>query len=97
MTRFRRVLKATHKAIEEEIDEVKSLVITEDDTAQAKAMRKVIVAAANAYGIPVSKQVQEILDKALAHILRDAKDGLKTPEKLLLKRIIDNIKEDYHE
>lgn len=96
MARFRRVLKATRKAIKEEIDEVKSLVITEDDTAQAKVMRRVIVAAANAYGVPVPEQVQKILDKALAHILRDAKDGLKTPEKLLVKRIIDNIKEDYY-
>ncbi len=95
MTRFRKVFKATHKAIKEEIDEVKNLVITEDDTAQAKAMRKVIVAAANAYGIPIPEQVQEVLDKALAYILRDAKDGLETPEKLLIKRIIDNIKEDY--
>ena len=97
MAKFKRVLKATRRAIREEIDEVKSLVITEDDTAQAKAMRRVIVAAANAYGVPVPEQVQEILDKALAHILRDAKDGLKTPEKLLIKRIINNIKEDYHE
>ena len=94
MARFRRVLKATHKAVKEEIDEVKSLVITEDDTTQAKAMRKIVVAAANAYGIPVPEEMQEVLDKALAYILRDAKDGLKTPEKLLIKRIIDNIKDD---
>lgn len=94
MTRFRKVFKATHKAIKEEIAEVKNLTITEDDTAQAKAMRKVIVAAANAYGIPIPEQVQEVLDKALAYILRDAKDGLETPEKLLIKRIIDNIKDD---
>ena len=97
MARFRKVFKATKNAIKEEIDEVKNLVITEDDTAQAKAMRKVVVAAANAYGVPVPEEIQEVLDKALAYILRDAKDGLKTPEKLLIKRIIDNIKEDYYE
>lgn len=96
MTRFRKVFKATHKAIKEEIAEVKNLTITEDDTTQAKAMRKVIVAAANAYGIPIPEQIQEVLDKALAYILRDAKDGLETPEKLLIKRIIDNIKDDYN-
>lgn len=94
MTRFRKVFKATKKAIKEEIAEVKNLTITEDDTTQAKAMRKVIVAAANAYGVPIPEKIQEVLDKALAYILRDAKDGLKTPEKLLIKRIIDNIKDD---
>ena len=95
MARFRKVFEATNRAIKEEIKEVKSLTITKDDTAQAKAMRRVIVAAANAYGIPVPEEIQVVLDKALAHILRDCKDGIKTPEKLLIRRIIDNIKEDY--
>lgn len=94
MTRFRKVFRATGKAIKEEIAEIKSLTITEDDTAQAKVMRKVIVAAANSYGVPVPEDVQKVLEKALAYILRDAKDGLKTPEKLLIKRIINNIKDD---
>lgn len=94
MTRFRKVFRATGKAIKEEITEIKSLTITEDDSAQAKVMRKVIVAAANSYGIPVPEDVQKVLEKALAYILRDAKDGLKTPEKLLIKRIINNIKDD---
>ena len=95
MARIKRVIRATKKAIKEEIEEVKNLTITKDDTAQAKVMRRVIVSAADAYGIPVPKEIQVILDKALAHILRDCKDGIKTPEKLLVRRIIDNIKEDY--
>lgn len=95
MARFRKVFKATKNAIKEEIDEVKNLVITEDDTTQAEAMRKIVVAVANAYGIPASEEIQDVLDKALAYILRDAKDGLKTPEKLLIKRIIDNLEDDF--
>lgn len=95
MARIRKVIKVTKKAIKEEVKEIKNLVITEDDIAQAKFIRNVIVAAASAYGVPIPEQVQEILDKSLSYILRDAKDGLKTPEKLLIKRIIDNIKEDY--
>lgn len=92
MTRFRKVFKATKKAIKEEVAEIKSLVITEDDIAQAKVMKKVIVAAASSYGVPVPEKVQEVLEKALAYILRDAKDGFKSPEKLLTRRIIDNLK-----
>ena len=95
MAKFRKVFKATKNAIKDEIDEVKNLVITEDDTTQAKVMRRVIVAPANAQGIPVPEEIQVVLDKALAYILRDCKDGIKTPEKLLVRRIIDNIKEDY--
>lgn len=90
---IRRTFKATKLAIKDEIEEIKSLEITDSDRTQAKAITKAIVAAANSYGVPVGEAVQGYIETGIAYALRDAKEGIATPSNILMARIIRHYKE----
>lgn len=89
--RIKRFFRAQHKAIKEEIQEIKSLEITDEDLKQAEKITDLVVQALGHYGYFVLP-LKPIIKKAIAYGIRDLKDGVKTPNKLLLKRIIENYK-----
>lgn len=89
--RIKRFFRAQHKAIKEEIQEIKSLEITDEDSKQAEKIADVLIQAVGQYGIALLP-LKPLIKKAIAYGLRDLKDGVKTPNKLLLKRIIENYK-----
>lgn len=93
MNFLKRMLKGTKLALQDEVKEIKELQIQKEDTTQARVLVKAVKTVASSYGIPIPKELENILIKAMEYGLRDAKDGLRTPEKLLVSRIIHHCKE----
>lgn len=79
------------KALREEIKEVKSLTLTQEDLDQAEKIADILIQAVGQYGI-VLLPLKPLIKKAIAYGLRDIKEGVKAPEKLLLRRIIKEFK-----
>ena len=80
--------------IKGEINEIKELKVTDEDKAQGKAAAVLAVAALAACGVPIGALGQPVLEKVFAYVIRDAKDGAVTPEKLILGRIIEEVKKE---
>lgn len=91
---IKKFFKAFHKALEEEKAEVINLEVTEEDYAQASKVANIACDALMAYGIPVGSLGRKILTKAIAYGLRDIKDGVKSPDKLIFKRIINELRRE---
>lgn len=87
--KFRKLPKAIKKAVSDEVIEIKGLIITEADEKEAKILTRLIVAAFNAYGVPVPENIQNFLITVLKYGIRDIKEGCKTKDKLIIKRIIN--------
>ncbi len=79
--------------VKEEIKEIKSLVVTEEDRKQGKKLAVLAVASLTAMGVPISALGTEVIAVAMAYGVRDLKDGLETHDKLIISRIIKEIKE----
>ena len=80
------------KVAKDEIDEIKNVKVTDEDKAQAEQLASIVHQVCLAYGIPISSSVQRIVAKCGAYVIRDAKDGIKAPEKLIIGRIINEVK-----
>lgn len=89
------LLKCIHRANVAEIEEIKNLTITNEDRRQAEFIQGVCAAALAAYGVPTTVVQNEVLETAIAHLIRDLKDGGKTPSKLLISRIIHEVRESH--
>lgn len=89
---FFNYVKAIYKAFKGEVEEVKVLEPTDADKEEAEAIVKLVCMVASTQGIPVSTGLQNIMKTTLSFGLRDLKEGVKAPEKLLFMRIIDEIK-----
>lgn len=79
--------KALHRANKAEIEEIKSLKLSEQDREQGAQAADLAVAALAACGVPCGAAAQPILKVVFAYVIRDIKDGLETPDKLLALRI----------
>ena len=88
---FFRVNKNVAKA---EIDEIKNLQVTDEDKTQSRAAAVLVASAMAACGIPLAAAATPVLEKVLAYVIRDAKDGVKTPDKLIISRIVSEIKRE---
>lgn len=75
-----------------EIKEIKKLKPTEEDYKQGERIALVTIMTLTAMGIPMSAFSEEIIAKAAAYALRDLKDGLEYEERLIVKRIVNEIK-----
>lgn len=90
--KLKKLLRINHNVIHGEVQEVLSLRLTEEDKAQGKAAAVLAVAALAACGVPLGTLGQPVLEKVLAYAIRDLKDGVETPNKLIIGRIIEEIK-----
>lgn len=95
MDKIKEILKCFHRANKAEIEEIKELVVTDEDKAQAEAITVAAMAALAACGVSITNTsyINTIMQTAVAYGLRDLKDGLETPKKLLVHRIVDEIKQ----
>lgn len=78
--------------VKEEVKEIKSLKPTEEDREQGKRLAILTVAALSAMGIPLSALGTEVIAVALTYGLRDLKDGLESHDKLIVARVINEIR-----
>ena len=85
--------KALVEATKEEIKEIKDLNLTEVDQLQGEVIASVAITAMSAMGIPASATMREIIKTSAAYTLRDFKEGYTNPEKLIVTRVLNKIKE----
>lgn len=91
---IKRFFRAFHKAMKEEIEEVKTLNVTKEDEEQASKIANLAADAMMMYGVPVGGAGRAIMKKVIAYSLRDIKDGVNSPDKLIIKRVINELKEE---
>lgn len=86
-----KIARSFRNSIKEEIKEIKSLEITDEDLSQAERITELVIQATGYYGI-VLLPLKPIIKRVIAYGIRDIKDGVKTPDKLIIKRIIKEFK-----
>lgn len=91
--KLKNFFKINKNVIKGEIDEVKNLQLTDEDKAQGKAAAVLVASTMAACGFPLGAAATPVLEKVLAYVIRDAKEGVETPEKLIVGRIIKEVKE----
>lgn len=92
INKLKTLFRINHNVIQGEIKEIQNLNLTEEDEAQGKAAAALAIAALAACGVPLGALGQPILEKVLAYTIRDLKEGVKTPDKLIIGRIINEVK-----
>ena len=92
--KIKAILRINKNALKSEIEEIKSLKITEEDTTQANKISALIVAGMAAAGIPCGALSQQIMARIIAYALRDIKDGVEVHDKLIIKRVINEIRNE---
>lgn len=91
---IKRFFRAFHKAMKQEIEEVVTLNITKEDEEQASKFANLTADIMMMYGIPVGGAGRAIMKKVIAYSLRDIKDGVNAPDKLIIRRVINELKEE---
>lgn len=89
---FKTALKINTTVIRDEVEEIKNLIPTEEDATQGKAVAVLAQSALAAMGIPTGVIAQKVLAKVFTYAIRDIKDGAKDPNKLIIGRVIDEVK-----
>lgn len=94
VNKLKSFFRINHNVIQGEISELTHLSLSEEDKAQGKAAAVIAVSVLAGCGVPLGALGQPILEKVFSYIIRDIKDGVKTPEKLIIGRIIEEIQEE---
>lgn len=80
------------KPVKDEVKEIINLKPTDKDFEQGKKLAVIVVAVLAANGIPMSTRSTELIGQALAYLVRDVKDGVDDNNKLLIQRVINEVK-----
>lgn len=89
---FKKILKALGVAIKEEVKEIKNLDLTDEDKEQGDKVAVMIVAALAGVGVPMCALGQKAIARVLAYVIRDVKDGIECQDKLIIARVINELK-----
>ena len=87
-----KIPKALLRAGKAEVDEVKSFVLTDNDTKRGQRVAAVVMAAFRAYGIPVTAEMSQIIEKASAYVIKDIVEGIREKDNLIISRVINEFK-----
>lgn len=90
--KLKSIFRVNHRVVKGELNEIVHLNITQEDEEQAQQLAVLVAAGLAACGIPVGVLGQKIIAKVLSYALRDLKDGVETPDKLIIKRVVNEIK-----
>lgn len=91
---IKKIFRINHKVVKGEIEEIKNLKVSDEDKVQGKAIATLAVAALASCGIPLGAMGHSVLEKVLAYAIRDMKDGISTPDKLIIARVVKEFKEE---
>lgn len=89
----RKIFKSIGITIKDETREVRNLQITEEDKSQAEFLESAVSVAAASVGIYYPTALRPIIKEVIAIALRDGKDGISSPSKLIISRLVKNYKE----
>lgn len=94
---FLKVFKIGKNVVKGEVQEIVNLKPTEDDYKQGEQLATVAAGALAAMGIPIPAVGITIIGKAFAYGIRNIRDGVEEPNKLIIGRIIEEIKGEKNE
>lgn len=98
MAKFKDIVKAIfriHKnVIKKEFEEIQNLTPTEEDYAQGERLAEVAVVTMSSMGLGYTVLGQRIMAKVFAYGIRDIKDGVEDNSKLIIGRVIEEIKNE---
>lgn len=98
MAKFKDIVKAIfriHKnVIKKEFEEIQNLTPTKEDYAQGEKLAEVAVVAMSSMGLGYTVLGQRIMAKVFAYGIRDIKDGVEDNSKLIIGRVIEEIKNE---
>lgn len=89
---FRKLGRAVGIAIKDEVKEIKELKPTEEDYAQGERIAVLATTAMTSMGIPMAVLGTKIMGKVFAYAIRDLKDGVEDNDKLIISRVIEELK-----
>lgn len=87
-----RLLTAMGYTVRDEFNEIKDIEPSEDDKKEAERLSVILASVAVAAGCPIPTALTPIIERLLAKVIRDAKDGVRTPDKLIYRRLINYLK-----
>lgn len=79
----------TTSVIAGEIKELKELQVTIEDEEQAANIANMLCATLASMGIPFAIALQPIAKRIIAYSIRDIKDGVEHPQRLIISRVIE--------
>lgn len=88
---IKKLFKANHKVIKDELNEIVNLKVDDEDLKQAEVLSDLVIGALAAYGIVIGVAFKPVIKKAIAYGIRDLKDGLNTPDRLIISRIVKEL------
>lgn len=98
MAKFKDIVKSIFKiqknVVKGEMDEIKNLSPTEEDYAKGEVMATTAVTVMASMGIGCSALAHRIIAKVFAYGIRDLKDGLEDNKKLIVGRVVEEIKKE---
>ena len=98
MTKFKDVVKAIFRinknVIKKEFEEIQNLTPTEEDYAQGERLAEAAVVTMSSMGLAYTVLGQRIMAKVFAYGIRDIKDGVEDNSKLIIGRVIEEIKNE---
>lgn len=98
MTKFKDIVKAIFRinknVVKKEFEEVQHLTPTEEDYAQGERLAEAAVVAMSSMGLGYTILGQRIMAKVFAYGIRDIKDGVEDNSKLIIGRVIEEIKNE---
>lgn len=92
VNKLKTIFRIQHNVVKGEVDEILHLQPTDEDKAQGKAAAALAIAALASCGVPLGALGAPVLEKVFTYVIRDIKDGASTPEKLIVGRIVKEIK-----
>lgn len=92
VNKLKTIFRIQHNVVKGEVDEILHLQPTDEDKAQGKAAAALAIAALASCGVPLGALGAPVLEKVFTYVIRDIKDGASTPEKLIIGRIVKEIK-----
>lgn len=89
--KFIKVISALFRAGKSEVEEIKNLKPTDDDYRQGQVATIAATALATC-GITFSTATIPVMAKVFAYAIRDIKDGVEMKDKLIISRVVSEIK-----
>lgn len=90
---IKKIFKTIGITIKDEAEEIRNLQVTEEDKVQAEFLETAVSIAAASVGVYYPTVLRPIVKEAIAIALRDGKDGLSSPSKLIIGRLVKSYKE----
>lgn len=94
LDRLKKIFRINKKVIKGEIEEIRNLTPTEEDIKQGEVLADIAITAMASMGMTYTVMMQRIMAKVFAYGIRDIKDGVQDNKKLIIGRVIEEIKNE---